>query len=1183
MKRLLAHLKERWFISLIGALALALIVWFIGPLIAIAGFRPLDLELVRGIVVVLIVLAWGLYNTLRRVHAARTDQQMVASIAKSAEKDGAAEGGGEIAVLRQRLEEALTLLKKTVGGKGGDRYLYRLPWYMLIGPPGSGKTTALQNSGLNFPLAQRYGKAPMAGVGGTRNCDWWFTDDAVLLDTAGRYTTQDSDEAADQAAWRGFLGLLKKFRRRQPINGAVVAVSVADIATLPQAERLAHARAIRQRLRELYDEFRVRFPVYLLFTKSDLIAGFSEYFDDLGREEREQVWGVTLPLDDGKEASEPAVARFPAEFDALIARLNDRMLTRLQQDTDIAKRAQIWTFPTQAASLKEPIVEFLNEVFLPNRYESRPLLRGIYFTSGTQEGTPIDRLMSAMAGSFGLERQRLVAFSGAGRSFFLTRLLRHVIFAEASVVSSNPKIERRYAWLRRGAYAGAVLGLVLCAAAWTTSYLANRNLVADINAQLATYQQQVAPFAKPVVADDDLDSIRPALATLRNLPAGYAAQSQSVPLSLDFGLYQGDKLGAAAVLAYRRALNKIFRPRLLVHLGNQIRLRINEPDYIREALKGYLMLGGSAPAIDKNFLRLAFKYDWEASFPGEQRAAMRQELAQHLDALLQSNLEPLTLDQQVIDQARSAVLRSPFASQAYHIIMQSDAARGLPEWRISDHAGPFVDRALIRRGGSLASGVPGIFTYDGFHKVLLPQAAEISAIVASESWVLGQAAPRTDAETLKTQVINLYLADYSAQWDRLLGDVTVAPFHGMREGADVLNYLARPDSPLKLFYAAAAAETNLTRPDASGQNAATAAAQNAAKKAESAAAGAAPDALKKLLGVPPATGPAPGQSVDDHFRWLHDYVGLGRTGPAPIDDTLRTLNDAYMQLNGLAQAGSTVPAKPAGGGALDALQTGASRAPPRVGDILMQIKTNASSLTSGSLRDQIRSDWAAKVLPFCKKALDNRYPIVRGSATDVTLDDFARLFKPNGLIDSFFSSELQPFVVTTTTPWQWQKVGDTALGFSAEALAQLERAAAIRDGFFAAGAASPAFRLDLTPVSLDTTSTRVLIDIDGQQTSYAHEPPRPFALQWPGPAGVQEARLVFSPADAADPLSLTLTGPWSLFRLFDAGKIERGDLADRERITFSLGTRKVVYDIHASSVNNPLAMKELGEFRCPTL
>jgi type VI secretion system protein ImpL len=129
------------------------------------------------------------------------------------------------------------VLKKTrLGGKTGrGQYLYQLPWYIIIGPPGSGKTTALINSGLRFPL----GAGKVRGVGGTRNCDWWFTDEAVLLDTAGRYTTQDSHEEVDRAAWRGFLDLLKKHRRRRPINGAFIAISLADLMQQREEEREA--------------------------------------------------------------------------------------------------------------------------------------------------------------------------------------------------------------------------------------------------------------------------------------------------------------------------------------------------------------------------------------------------------------------------------------------------------------------------------------------------------------------------------------------------------------------------------------------------------------------------------------------------------------------------------------------------------------------------------------------------------------------------------------------------------------------------------------------------------------------------------------------------------------------------------------------------------------------------------
>jgi hypothetical protein len=127
----------------------------------------------------------------------------------------------------------------------GGSYLYELPWYVFVGAPGSGKTTALVNSGLSFPLAEKYGPGAIAGVGGTRNCDWWFTDEAVLIDTAGRYTTQDSDQSGDKQAWEAFLDLLKKTRPRRPLNGVVLTLSAADLLQQGVAERSARRRPAR--------------------------------------------------------------------------------------------------------------------------------------------------------------------------------------------------------------------------------------------------------------------------------------------------------------------------------------------------------------------------------------------------------------------------------------------------------------------------------------------------------------------------------------------------------------------------------------------------------------------------------------------------------------------------------------------------------------------------------------------------------------------------------------------------------------------------------------------------------------------------------------------------------------------------------------------------------------------------
>jgi type VI secretion system protein ImpL len=280
-------------------------------------------------------------------------------------------------------------------------------------------------------LSDKFGRDPLRGVGGTRNCDWWFSDDAILLDTAGRYVLQDSNEAVDKKVWRGFLGLLKQFRPRQPINGALVAIGLPDLMQMTPEERSQHARAIKSRLVELQGEFGLRFPVYVLLTKMDRIAGFVEFFDDLDREERAAVWGMTFPLDDAP-GSAPAIAGLSGEFDLLMERLNSRVLQRVNDERDFERRGRIFGFPLQVATLKTMLKDFMEEIFTPSRFEDRALLRGIYFTSATQEGTPIDRLMTAIASTFGLADQKPQAFRGPGKSYFVTRLLRDLIFEEAS-------------------------------------------------------------------------------------------------------------------------------------------------------------------------------------------------------------------------------------------------------------------------------------------------------------------------------------------------------------------------------------------------------------------------------------------------------------------------------------------------------------------------------------------------------------------------------------------------------------------------------------------------------------------------------------------------------------------------------------------------------------------------------
>ncbi|MGC4085916.1 MAG: type VI secretion system membrane subunit TssM [Vicinamibacterales bacterium] len=400
---------------------------------------------------------------------------------------------------------------------------------------------------MKFPLEQRVGKGALRGVGGTRNCDWWFTDEAVFLDTAGRYTTQDSDASSDSAGWTEFLALLKKYRPRRPINGVILAISAQVLVASSGGAREAHVEAARRRLDELTRELGVQLPVYVMVTKCDLVAGFAEFFDDLTVEGRAQVWGVTFDYDQTLRNDGPRA--LPAEFDALMTRLNERVLARVQESTNPKRRARVFAFPQQMAAMREAITGYVSQVFAARQFEGQILLRGVYFTSGTQEGTPFNRLLGSISRRFGAA-DAVAAPSGPGKAYFVEHLLKGVLLGESGLAGVNRSLEGRKALAQLGAYAAAGLVAAIGVTIFSIGYSGNARYLEQTGAEVAAFEQL------PVVTTTDpLDRVVPRLDAIRAIVDSSDAFRQSTSWAMRWGLYPGRidrQLGARRVSARAR-------------------------------------------------------------------------------------------------------------------------------------------------------------------------------------------------------------------------------------------------------------------------------------------------------------------------------------------------------------------------------------------------------------------------------------------------------------------------------------------------------------------------------------------------------------------------------------------------------------------------------------------------------
>jgi type VI secretion system protein ImpL len=1176
MKKLFAWFIKPPVLWLFGVLVLSLLVWFEAPLFAFDGKAPFETERARWILIGLLFLAWaGTYAWLYlRVRLANLRlMKVVSDQAAPAPGPGQQASAAEEALLAARMKEAMATLRKArVGG------LYRLPWYLFVGAPGSGKSTALLHSGLEFPLAQANGKAALGGVGGTRHCDWWFTDEAVLLDTAGRYTTQDSDQEVDQAAWNTFLRLLKRNRPRRPVNGVIVALSVSDLLQQDEAARRAQALAIRGRITELHEQLGIRFPVYVIVTKCDLLAGFVEYFDTFGRDERAQVWGVSFPLAQSGAATE-ALAPFPAEFEALERQLQARVFDRMQQERDMQRRALVYNFPQQFAALGELLQAFLANAFGASVYQEPVLLRGVYFTSGTQEGSPIDRVMASLAATFGLDRRLLPPNAFGGRSYFLTRLLREVIFAERELAGANLRLERNRTRLQWAAAGLAALALAAISAGLVGSFAANRAYVNDVAQRAA----DDARLAAALPDDPSPLAILPLLDALRDIPGGYGDRGKGTPWHMGLGLYQGDKLGEGAQGAYRRALRQGLMPRIVARMEEQLRRGgANSNDYQYELLRVYLMLGQRSH-LDADAVRAWVDFDWSRNLAGANEA-QRAALSGHVAALLaDETAEPPRLDARLVEQTRLQLASMPMGARVYNRVRHALAREQLPEFDVASAGGRDAPLVLARQSGQpLTRGVPGMFTLAGYRK-FGEQLDLAIADVVKDSWVLGRPEAVADvaaAAQLKAAVTQLYFDEYIRQWDALLADVVVVPLSQLDQGARVVGVLAGAGSPLRKFLLAAAAQTTLEK---AAPQSGVSLASSAVKNLRDAAARRLEAALGSGADAAPAAATKPRNPVDQHFDALHKLVATepapagGAAPPSGLDQLLARLREVatFFDAANAAKAAGTAP-PPAQ--ALAGLRREADDLPAPLGALVRGIDSSAAGLTQGSERGRIDALWTASSGPFCRRAIAGRYPLVRTAAQEVTPDDFGRFFGPGGMMDDFFQKNLQAYVDMGGQRWRWRVVNGVTLGLPQEVLDDFQRAAVIRDRFFAAGGNRASMRFDLKLVSAEPSIARLNLDVEGQGLAYATgAAPRPASFQVPSGKGIEQVRFELTPAASAE---LKTEGPWAWMRMLDKGVLEPTPQAERFRLSYDIDGRKLVFELRASSVNNPFRREALEQFRC---
>lgn len=798
-------------------------------------------------VYVAILMGWEIYALIRRYRHAKKGKKIATVLSQISTAESKYNNKEELQLINQQVKQSIQLIRKSkLGDRKGHAALYELPWYMVIGNPEAGKSSAIYHSGLRFPFEETHQKMVSAGLRGTQNCDWFFSTQGILLDTAGRYSIYPEDHSE----WLGFLNILKKNRSKAPVNGLIVIVSIVELVNQSPEKSIQLAKNLRARIQDLTERLEVFAPVYLVFSKMDLIAGFTEFFDCYQGQQLDQVWGATLAYQ--PDSSENAVQLFEKHYGILYEGLKNVSMTHLTRRHSQHISPSVMTFPLEFKSLKPVLRTFISTLFQDNPYQFKPVFRGFYFTSALQEGSIESPMTEQIAEDFhlirsvdhdlGLSKESVSQNHG----YFLKGLFSEVILKDKNLVKQhiNPARKRR----RFMAFTGALLTVSMVLSLWLWSYRNNQQLMAEVQADLNKVVQMQKQSGTELVTQ--IDALLILQAHLQQLDQF----DQKRPFKYSFGLYQGQQIREKLQAEYLKGIEQLVLQPSQQNIAKYLQRVKNNAEVLKEnhihvqihptaqvqqlalepsdqnpqdaynALKTYLMLS-NRKSIDSSHLSDQLTRFWRTWLDQHRGQLPRAEMLQKAEQLLSyamtltgsSSFPQLDSDTVLVEQTRqvlTAMTTGVSARDRVYNDIKMRASVRFPALTIKQMVGENAQTTML---GSYA--LPGFYSYQAWNEYVQPSIENAAqSPTQSKDWVLNTSQSDDlsfsgSPEQIRRQLTEMYKKEYISEWRKFLGAIYYAKAADFNQQTHQIDILGEPEnSPIRKVIQRVAQETSWDNP-----------------------------------------------------------------------------------------------------------------------------------------------------------------------------------------------------------------------------------------------------------------------------------------------------------------------------------------------------------------------------------
>lgn len=970
----------------------------------------------------------------------------------------------------------------------------RGPWYLLLGPSQAGKSTLIAR------------------------CTAWFGTDAIFIDAPIA---------------------IRKQSKYKLFSGIIWVLDWVQFNLQNKSEQQTLVQNLTQTIADLAKQFNPGCPLYVVFTKIDRVAGFSEFFADLGQEERAQPWGMEFSRQQAAHLSH----LFKAQFDRWLKRLYDRVIWRVHQERNTHKRTLIQGFPLQLENSRNRLIELVEQL---SGLNSTYHLQGIYFVSNQQQDKPIDFLQQSVAQTIGMSSQKNILVTNQGvaqenvrqQSYFTQQLFKKIILYAATMPASAVYRAHQIRLAMYGAIAAVVIATSVFFAHSLNTKITNINAAEHAVTEYNVLSQQWTPGEH-----HDLSQILPVLNTLQL--AVVSLQQANLPWLVS----RQYNVEALAEKTYHEALVAYFLPSLGDLLAQPL-ANTTDPVMLYGALKTYLMLGDPSH-FDAGFIKNWLENYWQQTLVNN--PDLQKQLNNHLVGLLAAPIAPLELNQQAINTARHILASAPPLELAYAVLksrVANDAVMPFASNLMKSHTFTEIFTANNLQIDSFYTATQFQDIY--FHKIN----AACRAVIAGD-WILATPHPVSELELVRG-LQTYYLQDYANHWLSLLSSIRVVPWKNWQQAQDALNSLLSGQSPLIGLLQTVATNTALDKLIPSSINVSNMDTWNIKTNLSNRF-----QSFNTLLPEHDTT-----QSLNGALQKI-----------VQLRDYLTHIADAHDSSKAAFLAAQTRFAAGSGMDAIANVHLTANAVSDPLRHWLNSLADNSWQLILQNAATYLNAQWQAEVLPVYAAQLDNRYPLFKNADTEIALDDFTHFFASDGVLANYFNQYIASFIDTSKTQWQWRLLEGQSIILTPDLVTQLERANIIRTMFFHGGA-KPEVSFIMQPIEFEPGVRSFSLTINGQTFVDHADMTTPHPITWPDLSKSPLASFTFTNNQGQQATEVE-TGAWALFKLLDKANLQSTPNPQRFLLTFDLNGNAAQYQLQSDHIINPFLSGIIEQFRCP--